>query len=126
MLARALCRRMGIPMLNVVPSMLLRMYVGETSRLTKALFTLARKVQPCLIFVDEMDSLFCTRISTDNVVDRKVITECKHCKIYFDLSVYARFAFFYVSGRRTKLEILSINFPPSYWTYAFISYAAVG
>jgi len=75
MLARALCKRLNVPMLNIVPSLLLRMYVGETSQLTKALFTLSTKLQPCLMFIDEMDSLFCTRMSTDGVVDRKLITE---------------------------------------------------
>jgi SpoVK/Ycf46/Vps4 family AAA+-type ATPase len=65
-------------MLNVAPSLLLRMYVGETPRLTKALFTLAAKLQPCLIFIDEADSLFCARSGSDHAVDRKIVTECKH------------------------------------------------
>lgn len=77
MLARALCRHLKLPMITVTPSLLLRMYVGETSRLTKALFTLAQKLQPCLLFIDEADSLFCARTAADHSVDRKVVTECK-------------------------------------------------
>lgn len=77
MLARAICKKLKIPMISVTPSLLLRMYVGETPRLTKALFTLAQKLQPCLIFIDEADSLFCTRSGADHAVDRKIMTECK-------------------------------------------------
>ena len=79
MLARALCRQLNMPMLSITPSLLLRMYVGETPRLTKALFTLANKIQPCLLFIDETDSLFCARTAGvgDHAVDRKIITECE-------------------------------------------------
>jgi SpoVK/Ycf46/Vps4 family AAA+-type ATPase len=65
MLVRALCRQLNVPMLSVTPSLLMRMYVGETPRLTKALF------------IDEADSLFCARTAADHSVDRKVVTECK-------------------------------------------------
>lgn len=82
MLARALCKHLNVPMLNIVPSLLLRMYVGETSRLTKALFTLASKMQPCLVFIDEADALFAVRRSSEsNGVDRKLLTECTHLHI---------------------------------------------
>jgi adenosinetriphosphatase len=70
-----------MPMLSVAPSLLLRMYVGETPRLTKALFTLAAKLQPCLIFIDEADSLFCARSGSDHAVDRKIVTECKYSAV---------------------------------------------
>jgi ATP-dependent 26S proteasome regulatory subunit len=74
-----------MPMLSVAPSLLLRMYVGETPRLTKALFTLAAKLQPCLIFIDEADSLFCARSGSDHAVDRKIVTECK---LWFSLRCF--------------------------------------
>lgn len=78
MLARALCRQLNVPMLTIMPSLLLRMYVGETSRLTKALFTLARKMQPCLVFIDEADALFSARNTQGgHQVDRQLLTECK-------------------------------------------------
>ena len=86
MLARSLCRRLGVPMLSVTPSLLMRMYVGETSRMTKALFTLARKLEPCLVFVDEADALLATRTSDSlnrHSVDRQLVTECKYCSDCF-------------------------------------------
>eukprot|EP01035_Chromulina_nebulosa_P029457 gene29457-39043_t len=64
-LVRGLCKQFKVPMIQLTPSLLLRKYVGETSQLTKAVFSLAAKLQPCILFCDEMDSLFRTRTSDD-------------------------------------------------------------
>jgi len=77
MLVRALCRQQDVPMIQITPSLLLRKYVGETSQMTKAIFTLARKLQPCVMFVDEMDSLLRARTNDDTSVDRNIKTECE-------------------------------------------------
>eukprot|EP00597_Dinobryon_sp_UTEXLB2267_P004109 CAMPEP_0170059922 /NCGR_PEP_ID=MMETSP0019_2-20121128/2031_1 /TAXON_ID=98059 /ORGANISM="Dinobryon sp., Strain UTEXLB2267" /LENGTH=467 /DNA_ID=CAMNT_0010265319 /DNA_START=2439 /DNA_END=3842 /DNA_ORIENTATION=+ len=74
-LVRALCRQQNVPMIQVTPSLLLRKYVGETSQMTKSIFTLASKLQPCIMFVDEMDSLLRARTSDDTSVDRNIKTE---------------------------------------------------
>lgn len=34
------------------------MWVGEGEKLVKAVFSLARKLSPCVVFIDEVDSLF--------------------------------------------------------------------
>jgi len=52
-LARSLSRRSNLPMIQITPSSLLRKWVGETSQLTKACFSLARKLEPCILFIDE-------------------------------------------------------------------------
>ena len=57
------------------PSTLLRKWVGDTSQLTRALFTLCHKLQPCILFIDEMDGLFRSRREDDSTVDRQVKTE---------------------------------------------------
>jgi SpoVK/Ycf46/Vps4 family AAA+-type ATPase len=41
-------------------------YVGESEKLTSALFKLARRLKPCIIFIDEIDSLFGARSSHKN------------------------------------------------------------
>lgn len=76
-LAKSFGKRTNVPMLSISPSSLLRKYVGETSQLLKAVFSLARKLAPCVIFVDEMDSLLRTRSDDDHVVQRNIGTECK-------------------------------------------------
>jgi ATPase family AAA domain-containing protein 1 len=76
-LVNALSREMNLPIIRVTPSLLLRKYVGETSAMTKAVFSAANKLQPCILFVDEMDALFRTRTDADHHVDRSLSTECK-------------------------------------------------
>ena len=83
-LIRSLAKHLNVPMIQVTPSLLLRKYVGETSQLTKAVFSLATKMQPCLLFCDEMDSLFRTRTIDDAAVDRNIKTECTKYSILFN------------------------------------------
>ena len=37
------------------------MYVGEGEKNVKAIFTLAKKLSPCVIFIDEADAIFAAR-----------------------------------------------------------------
>lgn len=67
---------MNIPLLTVQPSSILNCYLGETSKFVRSIFSLARKLQPCVVFVDEMDSLFRSRYSQDYPTERNVKTEC--------------------------------------------------
>lgn len=60
-LIRALARESGARMLAIQPSDVNDMYVGEGEKLVKAVFTLARKLAPCIVFLDEVDSLFGAR-----------------------------------------------------------------
>lgn len=57
-LVRALASTANARVLVVTPSTLLRKYVGETELQVRALFSLARKVAPTIIFVDEVDGIF--------------------------------------------------------------------
>jgi ATPase family AAA domain-containing protein 1 len=62
-------------MLSILPSSLLRMYVGESSHMTTALFSLAKKLEPCVLFIDEIDSLLRERYDFESSVDRNIKTE---------------------------------------------------
>jgi hypothetical protein len=75
MLVRALASTVGARFLVVSPSCLLRKYVGETNLNVRALFSAARKVAPCVIFVDELDGLFRERGGEDHDVGRDLKTE---------------------------------------------------
>ena len=65
--------------------MLLRKYVGETPRMTRAIFTAAVKIQPCMVFIDEMDALFRARQSNDmdHAHGRDLITECTYDTVLY-------------------------------------------
>ncbi len=78
MLCRALAGTVNARFLCVTPSTLLRKYFGETNINVKSLFTLARKISPCIIFIDEMEGLFRERRtsgSEEHEVNRELKTE---------------------------------------------------
>lgn len=49
------------------------MYVGEGEKNVRAIFSLARKLAPCIIFIDEADSLLGTRSGTANRASHREI-----------------------------------------------------
>ena len=75
MLVRALAATVGARFLTISPSCLLRKYVGETNLNVRALFSVARKISPCVLFVDELDGLFRERGGEDHDVSRDLKTE---------------------------------------------------
>jgi ATP-dependent 26S proteasome regulatory subunit len=70
MLAKALAAESKACFLAISPATLLSKWVGETQQLTRAVFSLAYKIQPCIIFIDEIDALFRTRSAQDHEVYR--------------------------------------------------------
>lgn len=66
MLAKAVAAESGLCFLNVQASSLLSMWQGETENLTAAVFSLANKLAPTIIFIDEIDLLLGTRGSSAN------------------------------------------------------------
>ncbi|KAG2158392.1 uncharacterized protein EDB93DRAFT_1238140 [Suillus bovinus] len=63
LVVRALAKEAGCRMLIISPSDVMDMYVGEGEKLVKAVFSLARRLSPCVVFLDEMDALFGARMS---------------------------------------------------------------
>jgi len=75
MLVKALAASTQLPCLVVTPSVLLRKYVGDTNLQVRALFSLAQKLSPCILCIDELDGLFRERSSTEHDVSRDLKTE---------------------------------------------------
>lgn len=74
-LARAIAHSSGASMLSVSPALLKDKYVGKTDKRIKACFTLATKLSPCVLFIDEVDSLIFRRSSEDRSWERSAITQ---------------------------------------------------
>lgn len=66
LLAKAVARESGATVLEVSGSEVYDMYVGEGEKNVKAIFTLAKKLSPCVVFIDEADAIFCSRTGTSS------------------------------------------------------------
>ena len=75
LLVRALATTARVPCLVVTPSVLLRKFVGETNSQVRTLFSLAHKLAPCILCIDELDGLFRERNENEHEVSRDLKTE---------------------------------------------------
>ena len=76
MLAKAIANEAGASFINVSPSTIISMWFGEAEKYVQALFSLAAKVSPTIIFIDEVDSMLGQRSSiNDNSSMRRVKNE---------------------------------------------------
>ncbi|KAJ3197283.1 hypothetical protein HK101_004764 [Irineochytrium annulatum] len=75
MLAKAVAKSSGAKFLNVALSDIFDKYVGEGEKNVKAVFQLARKLSPCVVFLDEVDALFAARSSESTSSRREIINE---------------------------------------------------
>jgi len=66
MIAKATAREAGARFLNLDISSLTDKWYGESQKIAGAVFTLAEKLQPCIIFIDEIDSLLRVRDQHDH------------------------------------------------------------
>jgi SpoVK/Ycf46/Vps4 family AAA+-type ATPase len=65
MLAKAVATEGGATFLSVDASSVENKWLGESEKNARAMFTLARRLAPCVIFIDEVDSLLSSREGGD-------------------------------------------------------------
>jgi SpoVK/Ycf46/Vps4 family AAA+-type ATPase len=75
MLAMSLSAIARIPCLLITPSVLLNKYFGETNQRCRTLFSLASKLSPCIICIDELDGLFRKRNDNEHEASRDLKAE---------------------------------------------------
>ncbi|XP_069118122.1 spastin-like isoform X2 [Argopecten irradians] len=75
MLAKAVANESNATFFNISASSLTSKWVGEGEKLVRTMFTLARELQPSVVFMDEIDSLLCERREGENDASRRLKTE---------------------------------------------------
>ncbi|KRY67204.1 ATPase family AAA domain-containing protein 1 [Trichinella pseudospiralis] len=66
MMVKAIAKEAGANFINLEISEMIDKWCGETEKMTTALFSFAKKIQPTIIFIDEIDSFLRRRQSRDH------------------------------------------------------------
>lgn len=71
--ARALSKRLYMPLLEVKLSMITSQYLGETSKNIEKVFEIAKKLAPCILFIDEFDYVAKMRTSDEHAAIKRAV-----------------------------------------------------
>ncbi|CAK1555525.1 unnamed protein product [Leptosia nina] len=66
LIAKATAKEANMSFINLDVSLLTDKWYGETQKLASAVFSLAVKLQPCIVFIDEIESFLRTRTAHDH------------------------------------------------------------
>jgi len=78
MLAKALAHESGACFINLHISTLTEKWYGDSNKLVSAVFSLARKLQPAIVFIDEIDAVLSQRKSGEHEASGMVKAEYEH------------------------------------------------
>ncbi|MDR0523814.1 MAG: proteasome-activating nucleotidase [Candidatus Methanoplasma sp.] len=72
LMAKAVANATKATFIRLVGSELVQKYIGEGARLVRELFCLAKEKSPCIVFLDELDSIGARRLDGSSSGDREV------------------------------------------------------
>ncbi len=71
--ARALSKKLHLPLVEVKLSMITSQYLGETSKNIEKVFEIAKRLNPCILFIDEFDYVAKTRTSDEHAAVKRAV-----------------------------------------------------
>ncbi len=71
--AKALSRKLFLPLVEVKLSMITSQFLGETSKNIEKVFEIARRLSPCILFIDEFDYVAKTRTSDEHAAVKRAV-----------------------------------------------------
>lgn len=72
-LALGLSREMHLPLMEVRLSMVTSQYLGETSKNIDRIFEFAKRLAPCILFIDEFDFVAKSRVTDDHGAMKRAV-----------------------------------------------------
>ena len=77
--ARALSKKLYLPLVEVRLSMITSQYLGETSKNIEKVFEIARLLNPCILFIDEFDYIAKMRTSDEHAAIKRAVNTLLKC-----------------------------------------------
>ena len=71
--ARALAHDLDLPFVEVKLSMITSQYLGETAKNVEKVFEVAKRLSPCILFMDEFDFVAKTRASDEHAAIKRAV-----------------------------------------------------
>ncbi|KAF3659316.1 hypothetical protein T459_09669 [Capsicum annuum] len=104
MLAKAIAKESGAVFINMRISNLMSKWFGDAQKMVAAVFSLAHKLQPAIIFIDEVDSFLGERKTTDNDTLTSMKTEFMALWDGFSTNQNARVMVLAATNRPSELD----------------------
>ncbi|XP_035845062.1 ATPase family AAA domain-containing protein 1-B-like [Helianthus annuus] len=104
MLAKAIAKESGAVFINVRISDLMSKWFGDAQKLVAAVFSLAYKLQPAIIFIDEVDSFLGQRRTSDHEALTNMKTEFMQLWDGFTTDQNARVMVLAATNRPSELD----------------------
>ncbi|KAL9237452.1 hypothetical protein vseg_011998 [Gypsophila vaccaria] len=104
MLAKAIAKESGAVFINVKISNLMSKWFGDAQKLVTAVFSLAYKLQPAIIFIDEVDSFLGQRRNSDHEALTNMKTEFMSLWDGFTTDQHARVMVLAATNRPAELD----------------------
>tara|TARA_B100001094_G_scaffold327777_1_gene386729 strand:+ start:617 stop:1546 length:930 start_codon:yes stop_codon:yes gene_type:complete len=102
MMARAVAKKIGGYFINVTSNLIENKFYGESQKIVHAIFSIADKIKPCVVFFDEIDGLCGTR----NIFDQSHVTSVKTTLLGEMDGIYKRDPGVIVFGATNRIDNL--------------------